>query len=90
MIDAQAVPAKLRFIGMGKTFETRTGTFTAVDEITLDIAQGTFFAIVGPSGCGKTTLLRMAAGLESPTSGTIVIGRERSDHPANAIVFQGC
>jgi ABC-type Fe3+/spermidine/putrescine transport system ATPase subunit len=36
----------------------------AVDDITLDIAPGSFFVIVGPSGCGKTTLLRMTAGLE--------------------------
>jgi NitT/TauT family transport system ATP-binding protein len=89
LIDTQVNPAKLRFIGIGKSFETRTGTFTAVDEITLDIAKGTFFVIVGPSGCGKTTLLRMAAGLESPTSGSIEIGRERSDRPGNAMVFQG-
>lgn len=49
------------------------GTITAVDNITLDIKRGEFFALLGPSGCGKTTLLRMLAGLETPTSGRIMI-----------------
>jgi NitT/TauT family transport system ATP-binding protein len=89
LIETLSPPAKLRFIGIGKSFETKSGTFTAVDEITLDIAPGTFFVIVGPSGCGKTTLLRMAAGLEPPTKGTIMITRSRSDRPGNAMVFQG-
>jgi len=80
---------KIRFAGVTKTFETRHGDFTAVDDISLDIPAGTFFVIVGPSGCGKTTLLRMAAGLELPTRGTITIARTRSDRPANAMVFQG-
>ena len=41
-----------------------------------DIAQNEFFALLGPSGCGKTTLLRMISGLETPTSGQIIIGGE--------------
>jgi spermidine/putrescine transport system ATP-binding protein len=45
--------------------------FTAVDAIDLDVPTGSFFALLGPSGCGKTTTLRMVAGLETPTSGTI-------------------
>jgi spermidine/putrescine transport system ATP-binding protein len=53
-----------------KTF----GTFTAVDDLTLTIPSGSFFALLGPSGCGKTTTLRMVAGLEEPTAGTIRIG----------------
>jgi len=89
MTVAQAAPPKIRFAGVGKTFAIRSGTFTAVDEITLDIPAGMFFVIVGPSGCGKTTLLRMAAGLETPTRGTIAIARESGDRPGNAMVFQG-
>ncbi|GAB2905402.1 ABC transporter ATP-binding protein [Neomicrococcus lactis] len=50
--------------------------FTAVDDLTLTIPAGSFFALLGPSGCGKTTTLRMVAGLEHPTSGTISIGGE--------------
>jgi spermidine/putrescine transport system ATP-binding protein len=49
----------------------RFGTFTAVDEITLQIARGEFFSLLGPSGCGKTTTLRLIAGFEQPTSGAV-------------------
>ena len=48
--------------------------FVAVDDLSLTIPKGSFFALLGPSGCGKTTTLRMIAGLEEPTSGTISIG----------------
>ncbi|HWS58806.1 MAG TPA: ABC transporter ATP-binding protein [Actinotalea sp.] len=50
------------------------GSFTAVDDLSLVIPSGSFFALLGPSGCGKTTTLRMVAGLERPTSGQILIG----------------
>jgi len=48
---------------------------TAVNNVTLEVADKEFIVIVGPSGCGKTTLLRMIAGLEEPTSGIIAIGK---------------
>src|SRR5580692_10673002 len=47
---------------------------TALDRLTLDIADGEFVVLVGPSGCGKTTALRMVAGLEPITSGTVRFG----------------
>lgn len=50
------------------------GTYTAVKSLDLEIHRGEFLALMGPSGCGKTTTLRMLAGLEAPTSGTITIG----------------
>ena len=52
----------------------RFGEFTAVDDLTLTVPQGSFFALLGPSGCGKTTTLRMVAGLEDPTMGSVHIG----------------
>jgi spermidine/putrescine transport system ATP-binding protein len=52
----------------------RFGDFTAVDDLTLTVPQGSFFALLGASGCGKTTTLRMVAGLEQPTAGTIMLG----------------
>ena len=52
----------------------RFGTFAAVDDLSLTIPSGSFFALLGPSGCGKTTTLRMVAGLDEPTGGTIHIG----------------
>jgi spermidine/putrescine transport system ATP-binding protein len=51
----------------------RFGPVTAVDDVSLSVTEGEFFALLGPSGCGKTTLLRMLAGFETPTSGQILI-----------------
>jgi spermidine/putrescine transport system ATP-binding protein len=62
--------ADLRIIDVTKRF----GDFVAVDDLTLTIPAGSFFALLGPSGCGKTTTLRMVAGLEEPTAGSILIG----------------
>ncbi len=54
----------------------RFGSFVAVDDLTLTVPEGSFFALLGPSGCGKTTTLRMVAGLEDPTLGRVLIGDE--------------
>ena len=48
------------------------GNFTALDDISLEIRDGEFLAILGPSGCGKTTLLRIIGGFEAPTEGSIL------------------
>jgi len=50
------------------------GTVVAVKDLTLEVKDGEFFVLLGPSGCGKTTTLRMIAGLEDVTEGTIYIG----------------
>src|SRR3954466_11992611 len=52
------------------------GGFPAVNDISLDVADGEFMILVGPSGCGKSTLLRMIVGLEDITSGELRIGDE--------------
>jgi putrescine transport system ATP-binding protein len=65
-------PALVRFDRVGK----RYGAVTALDDLTLDIRQGEFFALLGPSGCGKTTLLRLLAGFEAPSQGRILLDRE--------------
>jgi putrescine transport system ATP-binding protein len=62
----------LRIEGVSRRF----GAFTAVDDVSLAIGAGEFFALLGPSGCGKTTLLRMLAGFDSPDSGRILLDGE--------------
>ncbi|MEH1165599.1 ABC transporter ATP-binding protein [Micromonospora sp. CPCC 205539] len=60
----------LRLANLTKRF----GIVTAVDDLSLTVPQGSFFALLGASGCGKTTTLRMIAGLEEPTSGQVLLG----------------
>jgi spermidine/putrescine transport system ATP-binding protein len=62
----------LRLVGVTKQF----GPMVAVDDLTLTIPQGSFFALLGPSGCGKTTTLRMVGGLERPTAGRVHLGEQ--------------
>jgi ABC-type sugar transport system ATPase subunit len=62
--------ARILIKDLVKTF----GGFTAVSGINLDVRDGEFLILVGPSGCGKTTTLNMISGLQSPTSGQIIIG----------------
>ena len=81
--------AKVRLRGLTKCFTVRGRRVDALAGIDLDIRAGEFLCIVGPSGCGKTTLLRILAGLERQTAGTIDILRENSSHgPLNSMVFQ--
>jgi spermidine/putrescine transport system ATP-binding protein len=62
----------VRLEGVTKRFDD----VVAVDDVSLEIEHGSFFALLGPSGCGKTTTLRMIGGFEEPTEGTIYLGRE--------------
>ena len=60
----------------------RFGAVTAVDGIDLDVAEGEFFSMLGPSGSGKTTVLRMVAGFEAPSSGSVLLrGHDVTDQP---------
>jgi multiple sugar transport system ATP-binding protein len=68
--------AEVTFEHVVKTFQDDEGEIVAVDDLNLEIEDGEFLVLVGPSGCGKSTTLRMVAGLETPTSGKIMLGEE--------------
>src|SRR4028119_394793 len=66
--------ANVRIDRLHKEFRGPTGAVHALQELSLDVADGEFISLVGPSGCGKSTALRIIAGLETPTSGRILFG----------------
>lgn len=75
------MPYDIRLKNVVKEFTSgKSKGVIAVDNISLDIEQGEFFALLGPSGCGKTTTLRMIAGFEQPSSGSILIRDEPMEH----------
>ncbi len=77
--DPQQKPL-IRFENVTKRF----GDFVAIDDLTLDIFEQEFFALLGPSGCGKTTMMRMLAGFEAPTEGLIELaGQDIAPVPPN-------
>ncbi|MEV2247740.1 ABC transporter ATP-binding protein [Streptomyces sp. NPDC049970] len=78
MTQQQTAGGDVRLTGISKTY----GSFTAVHPLDLTVPQGSFFALLGASGCGKTTTLRMIAGLEEATTGTVSLGgRDITDLP---------
>ncbi|MET9612282.1 ABC transporter ATP-binding protein [Kitasatospora indigofera] len=82
--------SKLSFRAVGRTYPVGDGLFTALDTVSLDIADGEFVTVVGPSGCGKSTLLGMAAGLVEPTSGRVLLDGVpvTGPGPDRGVIFQ--
>ena len=82
---------KLVIERVGKRFDTPGQKSTvAIEDLSIDVQQGEFLAIVGPSGCGKTTVLNMLAGLETPTTGSVAIDGRPITGPApeRGVMFQ--
>ena len=85
--------AAVEVVAVQKIFDSSRGRHEALKSIDLSIVDGEFLTILGPSGCGKTTLLRILAGFETPTRGSVLLDREVITHvPPNkrpmAMVFQ--
>jgi len=77
-VDTRPDRPLIRFEGVSKRF----GDMLAVDDVTLEVGAGEFFALLGPSGSGKTTLMRLLAGFEAPDSGRILLdGEDLADQP---------
>src|SRR5688572_33258713 len=80
----------LRIENVGMSFETRKGTFSAIERIDLTVKKGEFVALIGHSGCGKSTLLNLVAGLLHPTEGGILLAEREIGGPGpdRGVVFQ--
>ncbi|KAF4407097.1 MULTISPECIES: ABC transporter ATP-binding protein [Streptomyces] len=81
---------KISFRDVVKTYELKDTTFTALDHVSLDVADREFLTVVGPSGCGKSTLLSMAAGLLEPSAGQVLVDDApvTGPGPDRGVIFQ--
>jgi NitT/TauT family transport system ATP-binding protein len=82
--------ALIRVEHVDKSFAARHGSITIMQDISFEVRDADFVAIVGPSGCGKSTLLRLIQGLDRPTSGEVYFRDQKVEHVCNqmAMVFQ--
>ena len=84
-------PVVLEVEGLSKQFDSREDTVTALQDINFKIHKREFVCVIGASGCGKSTLIRILAGLESPTSGEVLLDGKavHGPGPDRGMVFQG-
>jgi nitrate/nitrite transport system ATP-binding protein len=80
----------LRLDRLGKEFGRGREKSVAIQDVSLDVAQGEFVALIGHSGCGKSTVLNLVAGLQEPTTGQVLLDDKRVEGPGadRAMVFQ--
>ncbi len=85
---AASADAKIAIRQLSKSYDLGHDQVKALETFDLSIHDGEFVCFLGPSGCGKTTLLRMLAGLETPSQGEIVVRRQTQDRPLTSMIFQ--
>src|SRR5688572_19309391 len=89
--SARSGAAGVQIVELTKVYDTRSGPLSVFDRLSLDVAPGSFVAVVGPSGCGKTTLLLCLAGLLQPTAGEVRVDGQAISGPAPeqlGVIFQ--
>lgn len=86
--EGRGTPPQIRVSGLGKEFFAGMERVVALHDVNLEVDRGQFCCIVGPSGCGKTTLLRIIAGLETHTSGSLQLAHFEQAKPLHSMVFQ--
>jgi NitT/TauT family transport system ATP-binding protein len=81
---------RVQFDHVSLTFDTAKGKLNVVDDVTYDIRDGDFVAIIGPSGCGKTTMMSMLAGFQKPTAGNVLFDGTpvKGPGPERGVIFQ--
>ncbi|WP_234998241.1 ABC transporter ATP-binding protein [Salirhabdus sp. Marseille-P4669] len=79
---------KIEVNQLTKVFFKRNESVEAIKDVNMNITDGEFVCILGPSGCGKTTLLRILAGLETPSTGQFTIHQSSKEKPLQSMVFQ--
>ena len=81
---------RIRFDNVSVNFETDRGPLQVVDNVSFEVSEGEFIALVGPSGCGKTTMLNLLAGFVSPSRGEVLLdGRPvTGPGPERGVIFQ--
>ena len=81
---------RAQFDHVSLTFDTPKGKLTVVEDVTYDINEGDFIAVIGPSGCGKTTMLSMLAGFQKPTTGKVLFDGSAVNRPGpeRGVIFQ--
>ena len=85
-----ASPARARFENVSLTFDTPKGKLNVVENVSYDINDSDFIAVIGPSGCGKTTMMSMLAGFQKPTSGEVLFDGApvKGPGPERGVIFQ--
>ena len=85
-----APPVRVRFDRVSLEFSTANGRLRVVDDVSYDIREGEFVAVIGPSGCGKTTMMNMLAGFVAPTSGAVLLDGKpvAGPGPERGVIFQ--